>query len=388
MTRKGSGIIGRKLALICTVGGMGLVAPTVVGTTAASALLPGHHTVAYVAPGDPNGYTDAISNEANITDVSTFSYYTTGSETIKNEYPTPIDCASAASLQGANVRVEALITKSDGSGWDRSAAESVINHSSTRATFVRNVVAKMKNPGCSNGIKFNGAELDLENLVGSDRAGFSATVMTLATALHNAGLYSFVSVYPKSSDLPAGYGTQDAQDWKVIGSVSDGMRIQGYGWCWETGCVGGNPPGALDPTYQDDATVNYATSVMSPSLVALMMPLYGIGWTGSDNAVDVTYQSDSVTATDSHGVKEDVTDQISHYGGSLTFVSTSGGNSIQSNFFAYTDSRGGSHQTWINNASTIGDKIAIAKNHGIGGIGFWRLGAEDPGTWTQVANNW
>jgi spore germination protein len=50
--------------------------------------------------------------------------------------------------------------------------------------------------------------------------------------------------------------------------------------------------------------------------------------------------------------------------------------------FSYTDSSRVHHDVWYSNTETISDRVAMARALGAG-IGFWRLGREDPDIWTN-----
>ena len=55
--------------------------------------------------------------------------------------------------------------------------------------------------------------------------------------------------------------------------------------------------------------------------------------------------------------------------------------------FAYTDDRGNRHEVWFENADSIEAKVDIAWDLGIAGLALWRLGLEDKGIWTMLAND-
>jgi spore germination protein YaaH len=38
---------------------------------------------------------------------------------------------------------------------------------------------------------------------------------------------------------------------------------------------------------------------------------------------------------------------------------------------------------WFTNASTEGDRIALAQSNGFGGVGVWRLGEENQQLWAN-----
>jgi spore germination protein YaaH len=48
--------------------------------------------------------------------------------------------------------------------------------------------------------------------------------------------------------------------------------------------------------------------------------------------------------------------------------------------FNYTDGPGASHEVWYSDAATVGRRVRLASDRGLG-VGFWRLGREDQGIW-------
>jgi spore germination protein YaaH len=48
----------------------------------------------------------------------------------------------------------------------------------------------------------------------------------------------------------------------------------------------------------------------------------------------------------------------------------------------YTDASGVPRTVWYPDATTIGNRIAIARDRGLG-VGFWRLGQEDDRVWND-----
>jgi len=370
-------------------------------TTAGCNLAAGDDSTLYIDPSDANGFGDLSTYVGDITDTSTLSYYADSSGGINNEYGSGVfgsgttGCTDVKAFQTAGGGVWALITNLDGTGWDQSAAESIINNATTRATFAANVATTITTSPCANGFKFDGAELDFENLKSTDRTGLNATIDALAADLHNDSKLLAVSVFAKSSDQPSGFPTQDAEDWGHITSKADLMNVQGYGYCWEGGCLTppGAQPGPIGPLFWDKAAMDYAVTALGSTVVGsqvnLMMPLYGIDWPGTGTGTDVTYTSDSATTTNGAGVKNDVQDLESHYGGSASFETTDGsGNTVDSPYYNYTQSST-SHGVWFTNGTMVGDIITgVAAVDGLNGIGYWRGGGEDTSIWTATSSNW
>ncbi|HEX2987687.1 MAG TPA: hypothetical protein VHS06_05895, partial [Chloroflexota bacterium] len=43
------------------------------------------------------------------------------------------------------------------------------------------------------------------------------------------------------------------------------------------------------------------------------------------------------------------------------------------------------HEVWLEDATSVAGKLQIATRYGLGGVGAWRLGQEDPGVWPELA---
>ena len=52
--------------------------------------------------------------------------------------------------------------------------------------------------------------------------------------------------------------------------------------------------------------------------------------------------------------------------------------------WTFTYSGGGqTHTVWYLDGRAIGERLALARARGLGGVGVWRLGTEDQATWSQ-----
>lgn len=348
---------------------MGTAAATGVGGTAVHG-----DVVGYIAPWDgASGYDSVLNNESTFTDVSisakTIDPASPGS--VVDVVANPVDFTKKATLQAANIGVEVLISNLVSGSFSQSAAEAILNSSTARSTFVTNAVNIAVNDG------YDGVELDFENLVAADRTNFTALVTSLNTALHAVGKYSFVSVYAKSTDSPSGYGTQQAQDWVAIGNIVDQVRIQGYGYCWASGCIGGSAPGTTSPDFWLNSTLTYAVTAMAKNKIVLGLPLYGTDWANGTNGVDLTWQNDGTS-------NPDVLSTLSAHGNpTIQWQQTNTNGVVGSSYFDYT-SGGVSHEVRFANQYTVQGQIQLGNAYGICGYAFWRLGGEDPSVWSMV----
>ena len=54
-------------------------------------------------------------------------------------------------------------------------------------------------------------------------------------------------------------------------------------------------------------------------------------------------------------------------------------------WFTYTDDLGQSHEVWYADGASVAARLALVQRYGLGGIAVWRLGGEDPASWSAIA---
>jgi spore germination protein len=206
---------------------------------------------------------------------------------------------------------------------------------------------------------YDGIDLDYENLSASDRLAFTDFVDQLAAALHANGKLLTVNVYAKTSE-PGTWSGPEAQDWWAIGQAADQVRIMTYEYHWST-----SGPGPISPIDWVGDVLAFARTTIPSSKIMQGVPLYGYDWVGQ-SGVDHVWEDMMALAT--------------QYGATVNWDAASA-----SPWFTYLVNRT-RHTVWFENASSVDAKLQLNTTYDVGGVGFWRLGGEDPGTWTALRN--
>ena len=132
-----------------------------------------------------------------------------------------------------------------------------------------------------------------------------------------------------------------------------------WGKAWAT-----SAPGGLDPMPWFKSVLAYTDTMPKPSKFTVIMTMYGIDWPSGGGAghpgTPLEWRDVRKVMTQNNATPVwDTTSDDPH--------------------FSYTASAV-HHDVWYANARTIADRLAIARKDGMG-IGFWRLGREDPDIW-------
>ncbi|WP_324904906.1 glycosyl hydrolase family 18 protein [Baekduia sp.] len=209
---------------------------------------------------------------------------------------------------------------------------------------------------------YDGINLDFEAMPPSSRDGYTAFVRDLATALHAAGRRLSVDVSPKYRD-DLTHPRSGAFDYPALADYADTLFVMGWGLHWST-----SPPGAIAPADWLTKVYTYVGAQLNVRKFVMGMPMYGFDWAGNGGAASpataVSY-ADVQALLAKYGVQPHVDPTAAE----LTF--------------SYTDERGVPHQVWYQDGATLDQRFHIALDRGLGGVGVWRLGQEDPAFWSQ-----
>ncbi|MGG1397573.1 glycosyl hydrolase family 18 protein [Bacillus salipaludis] len=237
----------------------------------------------------------------------------------------------------------------------KQVASQVLDHDKNRQMFIQNVRNEI------NQFKYDGINIDMENLYLSDRDSFSLMMKELSDALHREGKVVTVSV-------PANTGDSRANPWSPwfdygkLGQYSDGLMIMTYDEH--------NPrtnPGSSASVDWTEATIRYALKQGVPS-TKILLGIAGYGWDWDTATNKATYSSYS-----------QVMAQKSKYKAKVKWDSTS-----QTPHFSYQDENQHRHQVWFENSSSLRVKLTLVEKYNLRGIGIWRLGLEDPKYWKVI----
>ncbi len=277
--------------------------------------------------------------------------------------PTYYDCDATGHLTGIDVP---LITQ-----WaqarkvsvlprfncQRSAVlDAIVNNPSTRQYWLDSIMAQVNAGG------YDGATLDFEAGYAQDRNAFTSFVTTLAGLLHSEGKTLTLAVSPKTADV-LNHPRSTFFDYNALSAEADEIFVMAWGIHYAT-----SAPGAQDDMTWQSQVIKYVASLPRVNKYVLGMQLYAMDWPNGGGAAN---PASSYEYTGAMALAQSVgaTPTLDSAADALTF--------------RYTDASGTPHVVWFTNASTEGDRIALAQANGFGGVGVWRLGEEDQQLWAN-----
>lgn len=307
----------------------------------------------YIVPEDARGVT-AINNGI-LTEISPVWYQPAESGQL-------VFASSEAERSARGVETAALshhvaivpsISNYRNGRWDGPLIHRIITDPPVRQAHVTAIV------GLVTSHHWNGIDLDYESLAASDRSAYSAFVADLATALHQAGKRLTVTVHAKVAE-PGDWSGARAQDWRMLGSAADEIRVMAYDYSTEDA-----PAGAIAPLPWVERVLQLAISEVPRSKLMLGVAAYGYDWISGQ-------QGNAVQSADAQAIAR-------AHAASGQWDAAS-----QSPWFTYTDRQGREHTVWYEDARSLNAKIALAIQYQVNGIVIWRLGGEDPAIWAEI----
>ena len=226
---------------------------------------------------------------------------------------------------------------------------------------------------------YDGVNLDIEDVMWTDRDGLSALVRRIADALHAEHLQVQIDVCPNAPGH-AGAGAFSKwifEEWrlgydlKALAEAVDTLCLMTYDQHthWTT-------PGPVGGWVWTKGNLDYALKVVPRGKLSLGIAVYGYRWYTGDPGIDKAEKKPNVTS-----------DYIS-YANTMYLRDTYGGKTQWDDedhtpwftitrddmreWFFYTDKR------------AFMDRYELAKSDGIFGVCSWVLGEEDPAIWASI----
>ena len=207
---------------------------------------------------------------------------------------------------------------------------------------------------------YDGINLDFENGDAADRAALTAYVERLGASLHATGAKLSVDVSPKYE--PTTTGRSGLYDYEAIARAADTVFVMNWGWHWTT-----SEPGAPDDLALCRQVADYLATMPNRSRFVLGTQMYGMDWASGGGAASpgvALEHADVESLLSRNGLMPELDPAADSW------------------VFTYSDAAGTPHEVWFPDAATIARRVRLARERGLG-IGFWRLGREDPDVWAD-----
>jgi spore germination protein YaaH len=229
----------------------------------------------------------------------------------------------------------------------------ILNDMATRTSVIEGLAGLVQTHG------YDGINIDFEAGYATDRDALSAFTRALAARLHPLGAQITIEVSPKNR--PTTTGRSGFFDYPALAAAADHVFVMNWGYHWST-----SEPGAPDYYPSAKSVADYVATMPHKSKWVLGTNLYGMDWPNGGGPGNVA------TAME-FGTMQAL---IARVGARPAYDSTA-----DSWHFEYTEN-GVHHEVWFSTAATIGRRIQLAADRGLG-IGFWRLGEEDEAVWAD-----
>lgn len=219
----------------------------------------------------------------------------------------------------------------------------IINDTNLTNVHIQNIV--------ETAVKYNldGIDIDYESLLATDKDAFSKFIKILGEELHKNRKLLTIAVLPKSANIIYQFSaSRQAQDWEAIGKYVDEFRIMGYDWTHNST----TDPGSISPTYWLKEILEYATETVDSEKIVLGLPLYGYYW--KEDGVSALTWEDVIELEGDINLDQNTLEKV---------IKTETG------------------EAWFQDAETINYRRELARDFGIKGVIYWRLGGEDPSIW-------
>jgi spore germination protein len=299
---------------------------------------------------------ESFSNHAYRFDsISLFWYYVTedGDITLYEDAQEDISLIEYAHKQ--NVKVAAVLTnlpEEEGTTWDSERVETILENDQKQEEHIEELITKLKT------MSFDGVAIDFEEVEEGYSQQFTQYIKNLTKAAHQENLFVGVALHPKH-----GFVTDkryEFQDWKALSAVADELYIMAYGEHWD-----GGEAGPIASIQWVEQILRYGKAQdVSLSKFYLGVPLYGYDWrenSDDEEATGLTYMQVQALIA-----KHEINPEYDRR--------------VEAPNFDY-ETNGFSHEVWYEDQQSVAQKVALAKEYGLGGVTFWRLGGEDQRIW-------
>jgi len=253
------------------------------------------------------------------------------------------------------LKVMALINNYDGKlgDWNPKMLAEVLSSAASRTHLIDSLLEFVRDPNRdgnpSDGLQ--GVNIDFETVPTSSQSDLERFMTQLYARFHPLGL-------EVSESVPL---DDDQFDYKKLSSSADYLVLMGYDE-HETSSVSG--PVASQGWLSSNLGERLAQ--LPPNKVVLALGNYGYDWTvGKKGADEVAFQDAQTTAKESEGV-------IGLDKASLN------------PHFDYFDDANVLHHVWYLDAASLFDELRSSQNLNLRGVALWRLGQEDPSSWSVL----
>lgn len=268
--------------------------------------------------------------------------------------PTDDEGLIALARSYATGPVMLLSTITESGTFSSTQLEAILNNPPAQDVLLENIVQTMYQK------QYVGLDLDFEYIAPELREAYLEFIQKTVDRLRPEGFFVNVDLAPKTSAGQKGL-LYEAHDYAAIGAIADTVFLMTYEWGHTNG-----PPMAVAPLDKVKEVVNYALTEIPADKIMMGIPNYGYIW-------ELPYQP-GVPARSIGNVQ--AVEIAAQYGVFISFDETA-----QSPYFYYYDETGRENVVWFEDVKSIQQKLFLAGQSALRGVGYWNLMRPFPQNW-------
>ncbi|MGB2938688.1 MAG: glycosyl hydrolase family 18 protein [Candidatus Dormiibacterota bacterium] len=258
-----------------------------------------------------------------------------------------IDSGALSIARQNGVEVQPLVTNQD---FDAAGGHQLLANPDLVMPVAEQLVAQAKANG------YSGYQLDFENIAAADRDLLSAFSNALAARLKDGGLGYSVAVVPRRATSSPN-GPSALYDYAALSHGAEWLTMMAYDQ--HTRQEDPGPVAGLDWVRE---VISFSASRLDTGKVYLGVPFYTRDF--------------SLQAAPSARSYDETLGLAAGSGGTVSWrfdIATARADYV---------SEGVQHSAWLDNRDSLAAKMAFAREMHLAGVSAWRLGLEDPGSWS------
>ncbi len=254
-----------------------------------------------------------------------------------------------------------LSTLSEEGVFSTELAHQILNDEVSQNKLIDNIIANMKTK------KYVGFDADFEFLSAEDKVPYVEFLRKITERVHAEGGFVMTALAPKTSAEQKGL-IYEGHDYEAIGAIVDKVLIMTYEWGYTYG-----PPMAVSPLNKVREVFDYSITVIQPEKTLMGFPNYAYDW-------KLPFVKGESKAQ-SMGIVE-ATEQAADVGATILFDDVA-----RTPYYYYTDNTTGTpteHVVWFEDARSARDKMSLADEYNLNGIGVWQIMKYWPQMWLVI----
>lgn len=239
-----------------------------------------------------------------------------------------------------------VLTPFSNGAFNNQLVKVLVENQEIQDVLIQNVLTTVQERG------FAGVDIDFEYILPENRIQYAEFVGNMQEVMSANGYKTSVAVAPKERADQPGL-LYEGIDYGLLGENADFVFLMTYEWGYTYG-----PPMAVAPLNKVRQVVEYALTEIPREKILMGIPNYGYDWA-------LPYER-GITKAQLIGNVEAVHIAIEN-GAQIQYAEIA-----KSPYFTYRKN-GVTHEVWFEDVRSITEKVNLAVEFGLFGVGYWNL---------------